>query len=89
MGTQSRACAKGAFRIYQYQPGVHQENLKNIHDDLQQRAGAFYVWTRIFTDADADLRNACVGRVHEMSTPDCLQHVCTCASHMHMSDAVK
>ena len=41
MGTQSRACAKGAFRIYQYQPGVHQENLKSIHDDLQQRAGAF------------------------------------------------
>jgi hypothetical protein len=46
---ESKGCRAGAFRLYQYQVEVHQRNQVNIHDDLQQRAGAFvFAWS---TDA--------------------------------------
>jgi hypothetical protein len=35
---ESKDCARGAFRLYQYQPEVHKKNQIAIHDDLMQRA---------------------------------------------------
>ena len=35
---ESKDCARGAFRLYQYQPEVQKQNQVAIHDDLMQSA---------------------------------------------------